>query len=483
MFRININHSTKGLNIGRPEAEAEDILSVFEDYQNIDNNIKNGSFIISGRKGAGKSAYARWLIEKAKTDEHKFCSLIKKDDLNLEQTLQSISNDSLKFSALFEWIILVKIVKMIIDSPIGQYSLPEYKALKTFYTKNSGLVQIDQYVIAEVLTNKEVNYSPFKNLTLWNRFSHKSIKAPFYAMIQPLRDTVSDILKKDVFKDCQFYVLFDDLDVKFKLTRESDKQMLMGLIRVTKNYNTDYFKDCPVKVLVFLRDDIGQKLNGVDCDTTKIFGSYEYRINWYEHLAAREDETNTMLRKFINKRLAISFKNKGINFDASDPWLTFSEEYSSADCNKTMFKYILDYTFYLPRDLITIFKDISSKNFRLPLTCDKMNLLLREFAKRKKQEIVDELVASYNKEEIDKLFLVLEKLNKDDDKSFDNVMSLLEEESFEMSDFQNLLDYNLLIPIDVNDHLYYSYREQSITSGYENYCYSLPKVLVTYFHL
>ena len=63
-------NSTKGFYIGTPEAEGENfrigqnLKDFYEDYNDITDNIKNGKFIISGRKGTGKSAYVRYITEK-----------------------------------------------------------------------------------------------------------------------------------------------------------------------------------------------------------------------------------------------------------------------------------------------------------------------------------------------------------------------------------------------------------------------------------
>ena len=82
-------YSTRGLFLGKPEAEAEkkEMITLFEDYFNIEQAIERGAFIITGRKGAGKSAYAVWLQEKAKNNDNLFCSLVKKNDSILEELI------------------------------------------------------------------------------------------------------------------------------------------------------------------------------------------------------------------------------------------------------------------------------------------------------------------------------------------------------------------------------------------------------------
>ncbi len=480
-------YSTKNFYIGRPEAEAEttqnatNLLDFFEDYTHIEDNIKRGCFIISGRKGSGKSAYAMWLHERSRNNDELFTSIIRKNEFDIEAIIQAVPNQDLKFGALFEWLILVRIVKMILDSKQGEY-LREIKSLKDFYSKNTGYVNIDRYVITEIIANKEVNFSPLKRDFgfISKILGNKSIKAPFYQMIAPLRKIVVDVLKMEILKNIQFYVLFDDLDVKFKLANPQDKDMLMDLIRIVRRYTTEYFNGVNAKVIIFIRDDIAERLDGVDCDKNKIFESYEYRINWYEHLVAKENEKNILLRRFINRRLRKAFESNKIPFNQDDPWISFVDE--SDNDRGTQFKYILDYTFYLPRDLMLIFKNIENKDLKLPLSHNDINQLLKEYSKKKVGEIKDELVAIYDKNDIDNIFQALKEINNGWDVDYQSVNTILSNNNLTNSTFNTLLDYNLLIPVDKNTgYLFFNYREKELDGEWSQYTFRTPKVLSKYF--
>lgn len=478
-------YTTQGLYIGKPEAEAEreTLHELFRDYMDIEGSIKRGSFLITGRKGAGKSAYAMWLLDKSQSDDSLYCSLVKKNEFSLEEMIQSLESQKLRYDALFEWIILVRLVKLVIDSNVGTY-LPQSSALRKFYEKNAGFVNIDKYVITEILSNKEVNFSPLKGqFGFFSRvFGNKSVKAPFYQMVSPLRDTLIEVLSMPIFKDVKFYVMFDDLDVKFKLNREDDKIMLMDLIRTARRYNTEYLHNTTARVLLFVRDDIGDRLEGVDSDKNKIFSSYEHCINWYETDVAQKDETSIMLRRFINHRLEVGFNACGIEYDVTDPWKSFVKE-DEEDGQKSSFKYILDHTFYLPRDLITIFKDVGKKALPLPLSHQDINYLLKDFANAKKQEICDELYAVYDKDEVNKIFLFLERVNNGWNVSYKDVMCYLDEYGINKNEFHTLIEYSLLVPVSkYYNHLFYSYRESSISKNYEQYTYRPPKILKLYFN-
>lgn len=480
-------YTTKGLIIGSMEAEAEILgnnhfLDYFQDFMNITHAIDTGKFIITGRKGAGKSAIVVSLMEQARYDKSLMCSLIKKDEFSLETMIQEVAIGE-QYMVLFEWIILVRLVKLIIDSGAGEYH--KYaRSLKEFYEKNAGYIDIDKYVIQEVLAQKEVNFAPLKNqFGFFSKvFGNKLIKAPFYKMISPLRNVVTEVLRMDIYKPYKFYVLFDDLDVNFKLYKSLDQNILMSLIRVTKRYNTEYLRDTKAKVLLFVRDDIADRLNGVDCDKSKIFGSYEFNINWYEHMDASTDEKNTMLRQFINRRLKVGFEALHRPYDDSDPWMSLVTENRTGSRGKSMFKYVLDYTFYLPRDFISIFGDVGQCKMKLPLSEDDVNKLLRKYAIKKRSEIYDELLAVYNADTIEEIFSLLENVSQVFDPTYDEIINMIQEYELPSGVFNTLIEYSLLVPKDkVRGHYFYSYRESNITGNYSQYVYVLPKVLQLYF--
>ncbi len=486
-MRFKKHYTTKGLYIGKPEAEGEttssglNLLDFFEDYTNIEEHIQRGYFIVSGRKGSGKSAYAMWLHEKAKNNEGLYTSIIRKNEFDIEAIIQAIPEKDLKYEALFEWLILVRLVKMILDTGQGTY-LRQIKSLQDFYSKNSGYINIDKYVITEIVANKEVNFSPLKRDfgIISKVLGNKSIKAPFYQMIGPLRQIITEVLRMDIFKNIHFYVMFDDLDVKFKLTNPQDQIQLMDLIRISRRDTTEYFNGLTAKVIIFIRDDIAERLDGVDCDKNKIFESYEYRINWYEHVVAKGNERQLILRRFINRRLSKGFASLNIPYIQEDPWLSFVDVNNN---NKmTQFKYILDFTFYLPRDLMLIFKNIGNKDLHLPLSHEDINQLLKEYSKKKIREIRDELVAIFEKNTIDLIFDTLRDINNGWDVEYKEVLNFLRKYNLPSQTFFTLIDYNLLVPVEKETgYLYFNYREKELDGEWEQYTFRTPKVLSKYF--
>lgn len=86
--------TTAGFYFGKSESEGENSYkesenSLFDDYLDILPKINNeGCFIITGRKGSGKSAIAKYIKDNATLDNLAFCEIIKSDAIKLEKQIQ-----------------------------------------------------------------------------------------------------------------------------------------------------------------------------------------------------------------------------------------------------------------------------------------------------------------------------------------------------------------------------------------------------------
>ena len=486
-------NSTKGFYIGTPEAEGENfrigqnLKDFYEDYNDITDNIKNGKFIISGRKGTGKSAYVRYITENSSEERELYSALIKPSDYNLETCIQTVENE-LKFEIIFEWLILTRLVNLILKTHEG-VATNEIQALQRFQDKNRGLIDIDKYMPLEYTnsTNFEINFAPLKDVfkpIISKNFSNKLIKAPFYVFIPSLREIICHIFKFQCLERFDFIIMFDDLDVKFKLSEKSHQEKLLDLIRIAKRYNCEYLTRKNTRILIFLRDDIGRRLGGIDSDKNKIFGSYENRINWYNYNDAKYDEKKLLLRKFINKRIGINFNVHSIPYNEEDPWVTLIDNsVCEAYNNKTAFKYILDFTFYRPRDLINFFNNIGSEDLPIPLSPDSIKFLLKKYTRSIVEELKDELTALFECDMIENIFDVLKDVAKSyTDPSYEQVLDFMENHDVDTKHFDTLIEYSLLNAKEPNGNkFYYNYREQYPQGCYEEYVYVLPRSLYVYF--
>ena len=171
-----------------------------------------------------------------------------------------------------------------------------------------------------------------------------------------------------------------------------------------------------------------------------------------------------------------------MDYDENDPWCSLIDNTPcEAYNNKTAFRYILDFTFYRPRDLINLFNHIGNENLPLPLSPDSIKYLLRKYVNVNADEIKDELATLFDSDSIDNIFDVLKEVAKSFvNPSFQQVLSFMEQHDVDVKYFETLIDYGLLNAIDNNGKYYFSYREQSIQGDFNEYSYGLPKSLYIY---
>ena len=413
--------TTCGFYLGSSEAEAEvknakiTLDEVFDDFLGILNEINHEKFIISGRKGTGKSAIGAYIQHLASNNSNLFSAFIRKTDVDIEKIVQLGKEQDLVIQEqlLFKWIILTKILSLMTENQNIQ-NTKEFTHISKFLERNRGFIDIKNNEVVETIKENGINVHVeyFKRLfyAVFNKDVRiKEAKAPFYKLIPNLQDIVLKIIEKD--PDNKYVIIFDDLDINFSSNSVNNISTLTELIRIAKEFNNIVFSKNggQVKIILLLRDDIIKYLIQ-NADTAKIFASYEASIKWYEDIY-RNNEANIKLKQFIEKRLDINFKRLGIPITKKSAWETFIDETEFEGTSKTSFKYIIDHTFYRPRDLILLFNNISAMNLVLPLKKNDINQLIGIYSDEVVKELYNELSITFTKEEIDKIFNALERIS------------------------------------------------------------------------
>lgn len=479
---------TKSFYFGAPEAEGENIdgyrlTDYFEDYLNILGDLEKGKFIFIGRKGVGKSAIAKFIKDKSEESSKSFATILRISDISLEGLIQE--NDD-KELIIFEWLILVNLVKLIVNNECGNYT-QEYDKLRKFLERNLGSVAIDKFQIDEQLLKQggEVNFGILTHAfggIFKKYFDVKTTKAPFYKLIPPLKEVIKVILDFPVNKENEFWLLFDDLDVNFDLNNEVHNLKIINLLRLAKYYNNEIFKDNGAKILVFIRDDIKSFIESKYNDSAKIFHSYEIPINWYSQFSSNIDENQIPLKQLANRRIEINFKNHDIAFNG-DPWYNlFINEIGY----KSSFKHILDFTFYRPRDLVTFLSCVSLENYLYPISSQNLNKILNTYIKKNLAEVKSELSLYFNESEKEKIFKSLLPFVRDHNGI--KLKAIIEEadklgfESTGKKVVDILFNYSLLIYKNKFGELFFNYREFHIENlDVEDLSVTLPKCMYHYY--
>ena len=472
----NNNGTTKGFYFGATEAEGENKNGIqnfhyyFDDYLNVLPQLKNEKFIFTGRKGAGKSAIAKYIKDTSDNEENSYSDLIRLKDIEIEKLIQIEELEGFEHKELvvFEWLILVKIIKLILLNGCGKFT-NEYEKLEKFIERNSGVVCIDKYQIVDINEKGgfevkfEVLQHAFPQFSRY--FDTKTKKAPFYKLINPLKEVVSKILTYQNNEGKEFWLLFDDLDINFKENNKESINKITELIRVAKIYNTETFKGTGAKILIFLRDDIKDIIEKHHTDTAKIFTSYEAELDWYDHERFKLSEDTTALKKFINKRIEQNFIANNIEYTKASPWNCLFGNDPNDTQQKTSFKYIIDFTYYRPRDLILFFKPIGDYDYKFPLSENTVKSLIIKYLVENIREIKNELSIYFESNEIENIVAVLRQMSGwGGPISYSDLKGIIEYFDFQKKpeEIVKILSlYSIIIPKDRYGQLHFNYRENS----------------------
>ncbi len=490
--------NTKGFYFGATEAEGENKKGVqnfqyyFDDYLNVLPQLRNEKFIFTGRKGAGKSAIAKYIRDTSDSEDNSYSDLIRLKDIEIEKLIQieELEKFDHKELVVFEWLILVRLIKLILLNDSGKYTL-EYEKLEKFIERNSGVVCVDKYQIVGINDKKgfevkfEVLQQAFPSFSKY--FDKKTNKAPFYKLINPLKEVVSKILTFPINEGKEFWLLFDDLDINFKENSKDSIDKITELIRISKIYNTEIFKGSGAKILVFLRDDIKNIIEKHHTDTAKIFTSYEAKLDWYDHEKFKLDEDETALKKFVNKRIEQNFIANNIEYSKSSPWNSLFGNDPNEYQQKTSFKYIIDFTYYRPRDMILFLKPIGDYDFRYPLLACNVKSLIRKYLNENLREIKNELSIYFESNEITDIISVLRTMTERYGPiSYTELKKVIENYDFQRKPeeiVKILSSYSITIPKDGMGQLHFNYREESADSVNIEECeFSTHKSIYNYFH-
>ncbi len=470
-----LKNDTSNFFIGSPEAEAENthnsivqLDDVFEDFLDVISKLQSEKFIISGRKGSGKSALAERIYSISRDSPQYFCDFIKKGDIDIEKITQiSKANDShINQELIIEWIILIKFVNQLVENEAisGQ---KEIQDLKIFLKKNSGFVNTKSHQIEEILQSGgwEINIDYFKRFLsarFGNRFDIKSGKAPFYKLLPHLKATIKELFINTLNRENYYILIFDDLDIGFNSKDKNNIKTLLNILRIVKEYNISFFgkEGINAKIILLLRDDISRVLLNEDADTAKLFSSYEIPLNWYHHGSIFKNEDELAIKQFINKRIALNFQKNELDYNVEKPWESLIE--SDPSYSHTSFKYIIDHTLIRPRDLILFFKPLPEMKLQIPLSKFDVNNLLGKYSIEFVKELKNELTAHYNSSQIDSIFSVLLSCSNDS-VTFGYIENQLKINNFNdnpMQLMELLFDLSIIGNVSLNGKTYFKHWEQ-----------------------
>lgn len=251
-----------------------------------------------------------------------------------------------------------------VKNPFGKVNPAKQKAINylenwsdEFWLKTEHRVK----TLEEELTNKfltetgfssnmfsaKANTEAVNNLKSFSEIKHKAEKVISEIQADELYEIIN-IMKDELFNDTQkkFYIVIDDLDKEW-VSPQIVYDLIASMIEVVKEFQV--FKS--VKIVIALRDNLHQL----------VFSANEHRGGQREKFSALYlylDWDKGSLRELIDKRLKLVTNN------SVDIKSAFEAQHKNRENG---FDYVLDRTFYRPRDVISFVNKIiynaSSKSY------------------------------------------------------------------------------------------------------------------------
>lgn len=317
--------------------------SAFYDPRNIvDKLINDWQFMLIGRKGVGKSAFSSKIQSLSNSTENLFSHQMELNDFEFSTFAKTqIDKDVVgtqKYKKSWEFILLITIYKVI-------YNEMKIKEVDDF---NNMIGLLDKIGFPIELNYKRniSNLSKLKvgvntgilDTSIESEFGIKPCN--FNERISILCEKMIEVLSAVYFNGRKIIVSIDGVDDILRV-KKNQLEILSSLIRCIDYLNESFYKNkLPIKIILFIREDI--VCNITDPDLNKIKRDGSIMLSWCSQL---ED-----LKSIVKLR----FKLSGVNEKDLDSW--WENIIPKVIRDKDSWEYMLEHTLYKPRDVLQFLK-------------------------------------------------------------------------------------------------------------------------------
>lgn len=403
-------------------AELDDELGkYFYDNGTIDSILKDNKWLILGRKGTGKTAVYRQIKENLKIGNFEYRIIIPLDfskyPYDLHKVFRETGENRLNaYRKSWKFFFYANIYAKIIQKyEANNYTLS--KELKSISLVINAIYGSSEFPISKTLKSKKLELEKLKlpGVELFGvkanlgelDFSTRESNA--YSIVRRNVFVLLNFFEfhaKSVFEKEKVFVLMDNLDMDWiEENLENSKLHIINLIGTISELNRS-FKN--LFIISFLRTDIFEELSFND--KNKLLQDSAHEIHW-----TKEHLINMYLNRLRN------LDKSGFIGEKDDINILFN--YKRVKNNAHPITYILNRTFFRPRDLIVYF-NVIRKNFLKSMVKSKMyypsELIYgseNEYSNYLYLELKDEW--NSQKPEIDDYLAILQKLGRTDFKFFE----------------------------------------------------------------
>tara|TARA_R110002111_G_scaffold200080_1_gene265483 strand:- start:6784 stop:8232 length:1449 start_codon:yes stop_codon:yes gene_type:complete len=379
---IVFDNNFKKVNWGPDEAKGDrQLRKYFVKIPEYD-GIKNGDYrYIIGRKGTGKTAIIEQIANEAASDYNSFAKYLSLRSFPI-QTIRELKDRTLgnksQFVPIWTFLVLTEIAKLIIqDNKIeNSESVIELKKfIKINFPSNLGF--------AETLKNLKTNENKVSVVTKWLGFentSGSSKETTTNIHFQKASEILMKLIKSTT-SDCNFYLLFDELDEGYSASDKNLNLLLLSLFRAVENTFLDLKDNLNIRPVLALRSDIFNNLE--DNDLNKL-DDYIINLKW-----TKEYYTSYSIYDLINARINASINVR--NPQRAWEQITINNDKNIPKKINNLWEFIYNRTFERPRDVIKFMKYCQKQNEHGKLTFKTVRTAEIEYSEWFYREFRDEI--------------------------------------------------------------------------------------------
>lgn len=338
-------HMFSEYNFGFADSETEydripELLrETFYDPNHIIEKLLNSNiFLLTGRKGTGKTAFASMIRIKADEDPLMSCRYVSLADFEF-RTFSKLGNADLdggsRFIAPWKLMLLLEAVDVIskIEIPYKSEFINLLEPLRKY-----GLIQngnISRVVRTVSKKGFKIGVPKIANFEFGGEQVETTLSSP-----EDIADLIMDVIENINYMQNKMFIIVDGLD---DAVRGKEKQLdtISGLIRSANSLNNYLFKKAvPIKFIVLVRPDV---LNlCMDTDINKVYRDSRIDLIWHNDV---RNPLNSDLMELVKLRLSTAGSYK----PNKNPWF---EIFPKVINKKDSWQFVLEHTLLRPRDIL-----------------------------------------------------------------------------------------------------------------------------------
>lgn len=409
---------------GLTEAKRKDFTNLFYNGNNAYTQLveDDAKFMISGRKGTGKTILAKYYEQEVKNDGG-ITRFVNGNDVLLSH-IKEIGNDDLedkKVASFIKYTVLYEISVLIIENKIDILKSADLWNIVKYIKTLSKLQKIvnnrrknGNFSISDFSKEYESNIMSTiskggfvfgSNDKVGKKENYK--KNSYYALIDNLEEMVLLLAKKK-----QIALIFDDIDEYIEKAYDNDVFYLFlnKFVEIVHEVNEDFCLKTKKKskVILLMRSDIIDQMQTKSSNINKIVTDSQILLNWIRYIKNEAPEENMLMDLILTK-----IKNSNTNLKEKTNHEIYSMFFPEKVGNTKFISYIFNESHGRPRDIINLLNIIRKSNPKETKFTEEMFIKAeKEYSRCFKDEVKNEMVLFYPSEMITSCFRVVTLIGK-----------------------------------------------------------------------